>query len=254
MLDVEFGPKKLPRLLYGTSPFMGAGQFGIKGQEWFHRFFHYPERMAELFAYFCEQGFPGVHVVGYPTIVEAARLTKENYSLKVAVSLLPEKWVENLELVIQLEPVIIFVHGVMTDNFLQTHAEELISCFQAIRDSDAFPGLATHDSRQTLLTLQESLNPLLQEAFGLLLPFNSIGWGMGGSTKEIVSLLHNLQDCPVMAMKTLAAGQLSPKDALKFVFEVPQIQVATIGMTSKKEVTEIATIGQKILTNDATNQ
>lgn len=247
MVEVDFGSKRLPLLLFGTSPFMGAGQFGLKGREWYQHFFNHPKRMAELLNSFCEQGFPGVHVIGYPTIIEAVRLTKVNYPLKTAVSLLPDDWDENLELVAKLEPDVVFIHGVMTDNYLHKHAEALLSCFQAIRDHDAFPGLATHDSHQTLLALQASSHPLLQEFFGLLLPFNSMGWGMGGSPNEIINLLQKMDEHPIMTMKTLAAGQIPPKEALEFVFEVPQVRIAAIGMTSKEEVAEIAAIGRSIL-------
>ncbi|MFX0206784.1 MAG: hypothetical protein ACFFDT_12430 [Candidatus Hodarchaeota archaeon] len=254
MSEVKFGPKTLPRLLHGTSPFMGAGQFGSKAQEWYQRFFHHPERMADLFSFFCEQKFPGVHVVGYPTLIEAARITKETYPLKVAVSLLPENWNENLELVATLEPEVVFVHGVMTDNYLQKHTTALLSCFQAIRDHSAFPGLATHDTRQTLLSIQTSSNSLFQEPFGLLLPINSMGWGMGGSLNDILKMLQKIDDRPVMAMKTLAAGQLPPNEALKFVFGISQVQVATIGMTSKEEVTEIASVGHNLFKSEAKDQ
>jgi hypothetical protein len=247
MVEVDFGSKRLPLLLFGTSPFMGAGQFGLKGREWYQYFFHHPERMSELFDSFCEQGFPGVHVVGYPTIIEAVRLSKVNYPLKTAVSLLPDNWDENLELVANLEPEIVFIHGVMTDNYIHKYAEALLSCFQAIRDHNAFPGLATHNPYQTLVALQASSNPLYQESFGLLLPINLTGWGMGGSPKEIINLLQKMDEYPIMAMKTLAAGRILPEEALKFVFEVPQIRIAAIGMTNKKEVAQIAAIGQLIL-------
>ncbi|MFX1263703.1 MAG: hypothetical protein ACFFAZ_16760, partial [Promethearchaeota archaeon] len=72
MSEVTFGSTTLPRVLCGTSPFMGAGQFGLAGREWHRRFFNHPERMSEMFEHFCRLGYPGAHVTGYPTIVEAA--------------------------------------------------------------------------------------------------------------------------------------------------------------------------------------
>jgi hypothetical protein len=78
-----------------------------------------------------------------------------------------------------------------------------------------------------------------------------MGWGMGGTPNETIKLLQQMAEFPVMAMKTLAAGQLSPKDALKFVFEVPQIRIATVGMTNKEEVAEIAAIGHFLLKNES---
>ncbi len=251
MNEVNFGPKRLPLLLHGTSPFMGAGQFGLKGRKWYNYFFRHPNRMAELFNFFCEQGFSGVHAVGYQTIIEAVRLAKANYPLKVAVSLLPDNWDENLELVAKLEPEVIFIHGAMTDKYLENHVEALISCFQIIRDQNAFPGLATHNPYQTLLALQANSNPLHKEKMALLIPFNSIGWGMDGSPTELINLIQQMDKYPIMVMKTLAAGKLSPKEALKFVFGIPQIRVATVGMIKKQEVAEIADIGHLILKNES---
>ncbi|MFX0173593.1 MAG: hypothetical protein ACFE9L_17015 [Candidatus Hodarchaeota archaeon] len=248
IVEVKFGPKKIPLLLHGTSPFVGAGQFGLRAREWYEYFFHHPKRIAELFNYFCKLGFPGVHVIGYPTIIEAAKLTKENNPMKVTVSLLPNDWEENLTQVAQLEPEVVFIHSAMTDMFLQKHDEKIFSCFQAIRDqTNALPGIATHDTFQTLLSFQKSSHALFKEDFGLLLPINTSGWGMGGSPTKIIDLLNTLGNHPVMAMKTLAAGQLSPGKALDFVFRVPQVIAATVGMTTKEEATEIASIGRKLL-------
>ncbi|MFX0052419.1 MAG: hypothetical protein ACFE8U_14130 [Candidatus Hermodarchaeota archaeon] len=248
MDEVKFGPKNIPLLLHGTSPFIGAGQFGPRARKWYEYFFHHPKRIAELFNHFCEQGFPGVHVIGYPTIIEAAKLTKENNPLKVTVSLLPKDWEENLTQVAQLEPEVVFIHGAMTDNFLQKHDEKIFSCFQAIRDqTNAFPGIATHNTFQTLLSSRRSSHPLFKEDFGLLLPINASGWGMGVSPAKIIDLLSTHGNHPVIAMKTLAAGQLSPENALEFVFKVPQVKAATVGMTTKEEAIEIASIGRKLL-------
>ncbi|MFX1564005.1 MAG: hypothetical protein ACFFDP_11940, partial [Promethearchaeota archaeon] len=74
MNEVKYGSASLPPLLCGSSPFMGAGQFGSNGHTWYQRFYHHPKRMAEIFEYFCELGFPGVHLVAVPSILEAARL------------------------------------------------------------------------------------------------------------------------------------------------------------------------------------
>ena len=40
--------KKLPRVLLGTSPFLGAGQFGVKAYEYYKAFFENPFRITEL--------------------------------------------------------------------------------------------------------------------------------------------------------------------------------------------------------------
>ncbi|MFX0054866.1 MAG: hypothetical protein ACFFAX_15780 [Promethearchaeota archaeon] len=243
MSEVTFGSATLPRVLCGTSPFMGAGQFGLAGQEWHRRFFNHPERMSEMFEHFCRLGYPGAHVTGYPTIVEAARLTKESYDLKVAVSLLPENWEENLREVMVLDPEVVFVHGAMTDRFLDKRLDDLKACFDAIRNMNSFPGLATHDTCHTLKVLQSEDSPFKDESFGLLLPINRTGYSIGGTTTEMEDLLRALENQhPVMGMKVLAAGKISPQEALDYVFGVPNVRTVTVGVTEKWQAAQIAEI------------
>ena len=222
---------------------MGAGQFGLAGQEWHRRFFNHPKRMSEMFEHFCRLGYPGAHVTGYPTIVEAARLTKEKYDLRVAVSLLPENWEDNLREVLVLDPEVVFVHGAMTDRFLDKRLEELMTCFNAIRDANSYPGLATHDTCNTLRVLQSEENPLQDESFGLLLPINRTGYSAGGTTAEMEDLLGALDGRhPVMGMKVLAAGKIPPQEALDYVFGISNVRTVTVGITEKWQAAQLAEI------------
>ncbi|MHA2313029.1 MAG: hypothetical protein ACXADF_16190 [Candidatus Thorarchaeota archaeon] len=241
MSEVTFGSTSLPRILCGTSPFMGAGQFGLAGQEWHRRFFNHPERMSEMFEHFCRLGYPGAHVTGYSTIVEAARLTKETRDLKVAVSLLPENWEDNLKEVLVLDPEVVFVHGAMTDRFLDKRLDDLKACFDAIRNANSFPGLATHDTCHTLRVIQSEENPLQDESFGLLLPINRTGYSVGGTTTEMEELLGKLDSRhPVMGMKVLAAGKIPPQEALDYAFGIPNVRVVTVGVSEKWQAAQIA--------------
>ncbi|MFX1475651.1 MAG: hypothetical protein ACFFCO_09300 [Promethearchaeota archaeon] len=248
MKEIAYGSAVLPRLLCGTSPFMGAGQFGPSGAAWYHQFFNHPERMAELISHFCDVGFPGAHIIAYPSIIEAARLVKEKQPFKVTASLLPDDWLENLDGVAALEPEVVFVHGSMTDEFLNHQIDELQECLQAIRDLGAFPGMATHDSYQTLRALQAEGHPLEQESFGLLLPINHLGWAIGGPLKAVLDLLEKTDARhPVMGMKVLAAGRLAPDEALDFIFRQVKLPVATVGIVAKEQAEELASICQALL-------
>jgi hypothetical protein len=199
--------------------------------------------MSEMFEHFCRLGYPGAHVTGYPTIVEAARLTKESYNLKVAVSLLPENWEDSLKEVLVLDPEVVFVHGAMTDRFLDRRLADLKACFEAIRNANSLPGLATHDTCNTLKVLQSEENPLQDESFGLLLPINRSGYSVGGTTTEMEELLGALDGRhPVMAMKALAAGKIPPQEAVEYVFAIPNVRVVTVGVTEKWQAAQIAEI------------
>ena len=192
MSETAFGPTILSRVLCGSSPFVGSSQFGSEGEKWLERFFDHPERMSALFNEFCRLGYPGAHVTGFPTVIEAVQLTREKYDLKVVASLLPFNWDENLEQVLVLNPEVVFIHGAMTDKFLEKRLDDLISCFETIRNANSFPGLATHDTCHTLKVLRTEDNPLQDEIFGLLLPINKTGQLSGGSTKEMEDLLGTM--------------------------------------------------------------
>lgn len=241
--EVRFGPATLPRVLCGTSPFVGSPQFGDAAEQWLKRFFDHPERMSELFDCFCRLGYPGAHVTAFPTVIEAARLTKESHDLKVAVSLLPKNWEENLKEALVLDPEVVFVHGAMTDRFLEKRLDDLKACFETIRDGNSFPGLATHDTCHTLRVLQSEENPLQDEAFGLLLPINKAGQYVGGTIAEMEDVLSTTDNRhPVMGMKTLASGKIPPLEALEYVFGVPSVRVVAVGVTERWQADQIAEV------------
>jgi len=245
--ESAFGPTTLPCVLCGTSPFMGASQFGSAGEEWLKRFFNHPERMSELFDQFCRLGYPGAHVTGYPTVIEAAQLTKEQFDLKVVVSLLPHNWEENLEQVLVLNPEVVFIHGQMTDRFLEKRLDALLACFDSIREANAFPGIATHDTCHTLRVLQSEKSPLEGEPFGLLVPINKTGMLRGGSAKEMEDLLCSMDTrYPIMGMKVLAAGKIPPQEALEYVFGIPNVRIVTVGATEEWQVIQLIEIVDSI--------
>ena len=67
----------LPRLMLGTSPFIGAGQFGSKALEYRRLFFEKPENMTRLFVHSAKLGVKAVQLVGYQPLVAALRKAQE---------------------------------------------------------------------------------------------------------------------------------------------------------------------------------
>ena len=48
MLFTSIEGREIPLVSIGTSPFFGAGQFGIKALSWREKFLNNPEEMAKL--------------------------------------------------------------------------------------------------------------------------------------------------------------------------------------------------------------
>lgn len=65
--------------MLGTSPFIGAGQFGSKSLEYRKRFFDNPDNMTRLFVHSADLGVRAVQLVGYQPLVEALMKAEEIY-------------------------------------------------------------------------------------------------------------------------------------------------------------------------------
>src|SRR3990172_1981401 len=61
----------LPELMLGTSPFIGAGQFGSKSLNYRRRFFDNPDNMTRLFVHSANLGVKAVQLIGYQPLVTA---------------------------------------------------------------------------------------------------------------------------------------------------------------------------------------
>ncbi len=66
-----------PRLMLGTSPFIGAGQFGSKSLNYRRQFFDTPDNMTRLFVHSAKLGIKAVQLVGYQPLVAALRKAEE---------------------------------------------------------------------------------------------------------------------------------------------------------------------------------
>ncbi|MFX0116328.1 MAG: hypothetical protein ACFFB3_17390 [Candidatus Hodarchaeota archaeon] len=231
---IDFGTERIPYLSLGTSPFIGAGQFGSRAVEWHRQFFHNIDAMAELMAECCRIAPPGaVHVIGYEPLVDAAALVQETHDLIVTASLTAEDPLPSLERLASLNPAVIFLHGSLVDQAVQKADQTvLFPLIDQVRSLGAFPGLASHKPLALLewLSLQD-----IPEPYGLLLPINKANWGMDGPLQRILSLVSDLQQ-PVMAMKPLAAGRLSPNTGLRYLVEQQEIAAITVGSISIDQI------------------
>ncbi len=231
---VNFGTIKIPYFSLGTSPFIGAGQFGAQGSIWYHRFFNNVDLMADLFSFCCkttESG--GIHVIAYDSIIKAAKKTQKDNDVIITAFLTAEDPRDSLERVKTIDPVVIFIHGSLVDLAVtKANPGFLIPLFNEIRNFGALPGFASHDPLALLNWLPQKEFP---EPFAFLLPINKTGWGMDGPINLIQDKLSELKQ-PVMAMKVLAAGTIPPRDAYSFIVNKGEISAITVGAISKDQI------------------
>ena len=226
-----FSGRKIPALMCGTSPFIGAGQFGMKALEYRKKFFDFPERMAEIFVEFGRLGMPGAHLIGYPTILEAAEITRsEGEFIYTGTNTPGRATIESIHQLGKVECEIIFVHGMFVDDFNIPIIQKLVG---EIENVGAIPGFATHEPTRTLPKIIEHKESLGAKA--LLVPVNPLGYAMDNNVNETVELMEKC-GLDIVAMKPLAAGRIPPEEGFKFALTQPNIKAVTVGISSKDQV------------------
>ena len=73
---IELESYKIPRISIGTSPFIGAGQFGQLGVLWRSEFLQNTEKMVRLMTLSNEKGAKGVEAIPAGHILDAAVITR----------------------------------------------------------------------------------------------------------------------------------------------------------------------------------
>ena len=217
----------LPGLILGTSPFIGAGQFGSKSLDYRRQFFDKPDNMTRLFLHSASLGVRAVQLVGYQPLVEALMKAQDLVGdFFVAVVIPRGNFAANLDLVSPLEPEFVSVHAQFCDDF----DPRLSEWIDMIRDAGARPAASTHSPGTTIPLLDD----LGFEAY--LAPVNTVGYGMEPDVESTLKALERTRK-KVLAIKPLAAGKISPEKSV-FEYIYRYADSITVGITSEKEMEE----------------
>jgi len=217
----------LPGLMLGTSPFIGAGQFGSKSLVYRRRFFDNPDNMTRLFVHSASLGVRAVQLVAYQPLVEALMKAQELAGdFFVAVVIPRGDFAANLDMVSPLEPEFISVHAQFCDEF----DSRLNEWIDMIRDAGARPAASTHSPGSTIPLLDE----LDFDAY--LAPVNTVGYGMEPDVKSTLKALERTRK-KVLAIKPLAAGKLSPERSL-FEYIYKYADSIAVGITTQEQMEE----------------
>ena len=233
--------EKIPLVSIGTSPFIGAGQFGARAAIWRREFLENPNKMHELMDLACEKGAKGVEVIPVGKIPDAASMTMEkNLDFSVLGS---TSWDSlKIEVLSELKAKIIFVHGSFADRRNKSFLEET---FAKIRKAEVIPGIATHEPLRTIPFIIESK----LDCPAILVPFNAEGFIMDNKN-QLEDLVDKTGDkIFYVGMKTLAAGKVPPKEAYDYISK-HEISAITVGLTSKNEISETVPIALKSLSSE----
>ncbi len=229
--------KRIPLVSTGTSPFLGAGQFGMKAHKWRRRFLNNPDAMIEILEASYRAGARGIEAIPTGKILEASRIMAETHSDYIITGSTYPGSDPGIEALIEVGAKLIFVHGMISDD----RGNKLLSLLDDINSRDVIPGIATHDPIPTLKYIFE--NNLNVKAF--LIPFNSNGSFMGDKLR-LEELVDKTINYSFIGMKTLSAGTIEPKRAFNYIAK-HNICAVTIGMVTKEEAKESTMIALDVL-------
>ena len=133
----------------------------------------------------------------------------------------------------------IFLHNILTDMIIGLNIPDMFEFYYDYINTkhDVIPGFCTLNFPRLMDILEKTQieNPLI------MAPFNSLGFQMNPSLDENISYLNN-KNCTFVAMSTLAAGQIMPKEAYKYLFETVKVDSVIAGSSSPKHIADTFSI------------
>ncbi|MFX1322082.1 MAG: hypothetical protein ACFFAQ_10605 [Promethearchaeota archaeon] len=231
--------KDIPLVTTGTSPFIGADQFGFKGLEWRQRFLNNPDKMLEILETSYQAGARGIEAIPTGKILDAAKVMIDTYSDYVITGSTYPGIDPKIDVLIENGAKLIFVHAVISDR----KDRIMTKLLDAISNRGIIPGIATHEPVSMIrYVIENNLNVRV-----FLIPFNANRIFMGNA-KELEEIVDNTKKYHFIGMKTLAAGAIIPKIAFNYVSR-HNITAVTIGMVTKQQAEESTKIALKALSS-----
>ncbi len=218
--------RQVPPIIHGSSPFIGASQFGEKAYEYYKKFYNNPKLMAELFAYFSEKAYPWVHVIPYPTLIRAVELVRDEMELNVIITIDEIGQIDDIS---DLNPPYVFLHASLADSLSKRIIDKFV---EKVKEIDSIPCIATHNPGEVIQRIESNFPEI--EAY--LSPLNPLGIYMSPNFELTLKALEMAKknEKKIFGMKVLAAGKLNPEMAFRFAFKY--CDSAIIGFVKKEEI------------------
>lgn len=237
--NIKIKDAEIPRTLLGTSPFIGAAQFGHRARLYQLDLYNQPENITKIIKKSYELGITGIQLVPYEPVVKALKWAiEEGCELNIVGTVRPECENEDIDLLNELEASSMLIHGAVTD---QLDYDFLAKKLDDINQTGAISGLVTHRPFNTTKSLIESSILNLFETY--MVPVNKTGYLMDTDVfmdkerSELRDLIKNI-DKKIIAKKTMAAGILTPNDAFDYLKTLDYVDLMTVGIASEAEADE----------------
>jgi hypothetical protein len=236
---IKIKDREMPRTLLGTSPFIGATQFGHRSRLYQLDLYDKPENILKILKKSHELGITGIQLVPYEPVIKALNWAMdEGYNFNIVGTVRQDCENEDIELLAQLEASTMLIHGATTDGL---NYDFLAEKLENISQTGAVAGLATHRPFNTTRSLLESSILDLFDIY--MIPVNKLGYLMDTDAfiaKERAEFrdLVNKLDKTIIAKKTMAVGILTPGDAFDFLKTLDYVDLMAVGIASEAEAEE----------------
>ncbi|RLE94628.1 MAG: hypothetical protein DRN04_02740 [Thermoprotei archaeon] len=216
---VELSGVKIPKVLVGTSPFIAAGQFGLKSYKYYYDFVLHPENIVKILEYCFKLGVTGVQLLAYSFLAKAVEETSRRTGIKpvIVATLMPDDE-ESLNWIIKLDAAIALVHASIVDTL---DLEKICSQIDLLKEHGLKYGLVTHEPWKTVPFIKEQK---LTEV--LMAPINKQGIFMGDRDKVLA--LYRDSGLNIIGKKVLGAGIIPVKEAFEYVFSLDFIKSVAV--------------------------
>jgi len=128
-LQLQVGKARIPRILLGTSPFVGAGQFGSRAQFYYNHFYQKPGNIVKLVLKAVDLGVTGIQALPFRPIFRALKAVERELkgSLNVVGTIGPDDPVSNIQDFQAFNTVAMLLHGEITDKRNSREISELLN-------------------------------------------------------------------------------------------------------------------------------
>lgn len=238
-LQLQVGKARVPRILLGTSPFVGAGQFGSRAQFYYEHFYKKPKNIVKIVLKAVDLGVTGVQALPFRPIFRALKAVERELKERLTIvgTIGPDDPLSNIRDFQAFNTVAMLLHGEITD---KRNSKRILELLNKVHAADCLAGLVTHKPLSTLnWLLKTDLDIDL-----LMVPFNKLGMFMDADPVKVAEAIRRLGK-PIIGKKALAAGYLPPEDALTYVAQSGCIDIVALGVASEQEAKETFTAAAK---------
>jgi hypothetical protein len=226
---------EIPRLVLGTSPFIGAGQFGPRAEEYYLHFFPHPENITRLIIEAVDFGITCVQALVYRPITKAIEDARNHTKrdIQIVATVGTRNFDQELDVMKHLGAEVLLTHARITDK-LDDYFRECIEQMSNI----GVAGAVTHNPGVVIPQLRD-----YDKVKIIMAPINKSGRFMTPSPQETLEAIKDTNKI-VIGKKTLAAGLLPPREALEYVERF--VYGVAIGVVSSEELSETFGIAKEI--------